>query len=284
MDTVEYCLFRYSLILPSQQSWFHYPVSRTDVFLAALREKAFTRVREGYRWHIGNVKLFSETSGYFRIGRTTRTQIEKFDEESGNFVEEQQETSPYTHCVFDSLIGFIGIAKKSSLSPTPEGIARRIVEVLSRTTPIVENEIEVEIGAIPDPDSFLREIAEAYAVKKFTATFHGPNPIDADEVFQRPLANLLAKAGGKKGRAELSGDDLDRDVLATLARSSAVTGNEASARIRRERGKRSVKVNLRGTIVGAAYDEEQHDPRQVLEELEGLYRRVGQRDETSTHR
>jgi hypothetical protein len=118
MSTVEYCLFRVLLILPAQQSWLHYPVDRTDVFQEALLQKVYTRVREGYRWHIGNVQLFSRTSGYFRIGRTTLTQVEKFDEISGNFVEEAQETSPYTHCVFESEVGFIGIAKKSLLAPT----------------------------------------------------------------------------------------------------------------------------------------------------------------------
>lgn len=118
MAVVEYSLFRVKFILPRQMSWIDYPVSRTDVFRASLEEKPDSQVRVGYKWHIGNVNLFSRSSGYFAIGRTTRSTIEKFDEATGNFVEEELETSPYTHCVFDAEVGFVGIAKKPSLSPT----------------------------------------------------------------------------------------------------------------------------------------------------------------------
>jgi hypothetical protein len=206
--------------------------------------------------------MFSDTSGYFRIGRTTSSKVERFDADTDNFLEERMETSPYTHCVFDSKIGFIGIAKKYALSPTTETVARRIQEVLSRTSPILENDIRVELSPIPNPDSFLRELLGAYKVKKFAATFHGPNPIDADELFQRPLAALLAEAGGDSGRAEIKGNDLNREVLEALTRSAAATGNDATARIRRQRGQRSVGIHLGGSIAGQTYDEEKHDPAQ----------------------
>lgn len=48
----------------------------------------------------------------------------------------------------------------------------------------------------PDPDSFLRELNEAYNVLQFSATFQRPNPFDADEFFQRPLAVYLSATGG----------------------------------------------------------------------------------------
>src|ERR1700751_3441321 len=99
MAIVECCL-RVKFVLPRQQSLLHYPVNRSEIFLASLEEKPDSQVRAGYTWHIGNVTLFSKASGYFAIGRTTRSTIEKFDERTGNFVEEELETSLYTHCVF----------------------------------------------------------------------------------------------------------------------------------------------------------------------------------------
>ena len=274
MAIIEYCLFRIKFILPRQSSLLHYPVDRVGMFLDALDEKPESEGRRGYKWHIGNVRPFSRSAGYFAIGRTTRSTIEKFDEESGNFVEEELETSPYTHCVFDATIGFIGIAKKTSLSPTTEGIARRIEDLISRSSQIVENEIRVEVSAIPDPESFLRELGEAYRVSQFTATFHGPNPFDADEYFQRPLAVYLSAADGDRGKAQISGDDLNRDVLQSVTRSTAATGNEASAKVQRVRGAGPIKIHLRGSNVGMSYEEDLHDPVEVLEDLRKLYHRV----------
>jgi len=274
MATVEYCLYRVNLILPAQKSWLHYQVSRADIFKASLEEKPDSQVRAGYTWHIGNVELFSKTSGYFAIGRTTRSTIEKFDSESGNFVEEELETSPYTHCVFDAEIGFIGIAKKPSLSPTANGIARRVEELLSRTTQVIENELRVEVVPIPDPEGFLRDIQQAYKVLQFAATFHGPNPFDADEFFQKPLSAYLAAADGNRGRAQIDGEDLNREVIQAVTKSTAATGNEASAKIQRVSGARAIKIHLRGSGIGASYEEDVHDPKQVLQDLSGLYRRV----------
>lgn len=274
MAVIEYTLFRVKFVLPRQQSWLHYHVTPAEIFLESLEEKPDSQVRRGYTWHIGNVALYSKTSGYFAIGRTTRSTIEKFDVQTGNFIEEELETSPYTHCVFDALIGFIGIAKKPSLSPTTEGIARRVEELLSRTTQVTENEIRVEIDAIPDPESFLREIDQAYRVLQFAATFHGPNPFDADEYFQKPLSVYLSAADGDRGRAQIDGNDLNREVVQAVTKSTAATGNEASAKIQRLRGARAVKIHLRGSALGASYEEDFHDPTQALEDLRGLYRRV----------
>jgi len=242
--------------------------------MASLEEKPESQVREGYRWHIGNVALYSASSGYFAIGRTTRSTVEKFDAETGNFVEEELETSPYTHCVFDAEIGFVGVAKKASLAPTTRGIARRIEELLSRTTQVIENEIRVEVDPIPDPESFLREIQAAYRVMQFAATFHGPNPFDADEYFQKPLAAYLSAADGERGRTQIDGDDLNREVIQAVTKSTAATGNEASAKIQRVKGARAHKIHLSGSTVGTTYEEELHDPKQAIDDLRGLYQRV----------
>lgn len=274
MAIVEYCLFRVKLLLPRQISWLHYNVTRKEVFLASLEEKPDSQLRRGYTWHIGNVRLFSSNSGYFAIGRTTRSTIEKFDAETGNFIEEELETSPYTHCVFDAEIGLLGIAKKPSLAPTVETIGRRVADLLSRTKEVRENNIEVEISPIPDPDGFLREIKEAYSVTQFTATFHRPNPFDADELFQRPLAVYLAAAGGETGRTQVNGEDLDRDTLTAVTKSTAATGNEASAKIKRDRGSRAVKIHLSGSALGTSYEESMHDPENALNDLKGMYRHV----------
>lgn len=190
MASIEYSLFRAKFVKPSQTSFLHADLTPRDYFLRALEERPSAELRKGYIWHIGNIRYFSETTGYFAIGRTTNSTIEKFDDQTGNFIEEELEQSPYTHCVFDARIGFVGIAKKASLTQTSKGVAARIEQLLATTLIIAENDISVEIDPIPDPEDFLRLVASAYKVTRFAATFRGPNPFDADEHFQRPLSVL----------------------------------------------------------------------------------------------
>jgi hypothetical protein len=144
---------------------------------------------------------------------------------------------------------------------------------------VVRNSIVVEVRPIPDPEGFLKAIDAAFRVMRFSATFSGPNPFDADEFFQKPLSVYLSAANGEKGKATISGEDLNREVLVEVTRSSAATGNEASARIQRTRRQKATTINLRGDPVKRRYDEEEHRPEVVLEDLTNQYQRV-RHDET----
>src|SRR5579859_32062 len=194
MASIEYSLFRANFIRGHQQHLFKLDLSPREIFLRALEERPSAQGRRGYTWHIGNITFVSDDSGYFAIGRTTKSTIEKFDEQSGDFLEEELETSPYTYCVFNAQLGIVGIAHKVSLAPTVGGIASSLQRLLERAEVIEEYYVSVEIDPIPDPEDFLRAIESAYRVFRFSATFHGPNPFDADELFQKPLSVYLAEA------------------------------------------------------------------------------------------
>ena len=131
----------------------------------------------------------------------------------------------------------------------------------------------MNIAPIPDPNDFVSTLETAYRVSRFTATFHGPNPFDADELFQKPLSVYLYSANGSKGKAQIQGEDLNRGVIQSVARSTAATGNEASATIKRERGQRSTVVHLRGDAAKRRYDQDEK-LEAVLKDLQGLYKRV----------
>jgi hypothetical protein len=107
MPSVEYSLFRAKFVKLRQQSFFQTDSTPSQLFVEALKEKPSAEPREGYRWHIGNLSLFSDSAGYFAVGRTTKSTVEKFDETSGDFLEEELDTSPYTHCVFNADIGLV---------------------------------------------------------------------------------------------------------------------------------------------------------------------------------
>lgn len=274
MASIEYSLFRAKFVKPRQTSFLNIDLTPGEFFLRAVAEKPSAELRKGHTWHIGNLRYFSDTTGYFAIGRTTSSTIEKFDSQSGNFVEEILEESPYTHCVYDARIGFIGIAKKPSLAQSSKGIASRIEQLLATTQVISENNISVEVVPIPDPEGFLRALVSAYKVTRFVASFGGPNPFDADEHFQKPLSVYLSAANGRNGRAQVQGEDLNREVLQDVTRSTAATGNEASARIIKAKSQKPITINLKGDPVKRRYDEEDHVPQTVLSDLTNLYHRV----------
>jgi hypothetical protein len=274
MPSIEYSLFRVKFIRPKQISFLHEDLTPQTIMLACINEKPSAELRKGFDWHLGNIQMFNATSGYFAVGRTTISTIEKFDNLSGNFIEEELEASPYTHCVFDASIGFIGIAKKPNLSQTTKGIAVRLEDLLTLTKVVKENDIQVEVRPIPDPEGFLAALNAAFRVFSFSATFRGPNPFDADEHFQKPLSVYLSAANGMRGKTVINGDDLNKQVLQEVTRSTAATGNEASAKIQKSRGDKAITVNLKGDPLKRKYDDEAHDPEKVLLDLTRIYRRV----------
>jgi len=280
MATIEYSLFRAKFVKPRQQSLFDPNLTAAQLFLSAILEKPSAEIRTGYMWHIGNLQPFDDDNmtGYFAVGRTTNATVEKFDPESKNFLVEELETSPYTHVVFDASIGILGIAKKTSLAPTAKGIASKIEMLLQQTTEILKNEITVEVRPIPDPDGFLKAVLAAYRVSRFTATFRGPNPIDADALFQKPLAVYCSKVNGEKGKVQVQGADLDREVISEVARSSAATGNETSARIHKTASQKPITISMSGDPIKKKYDEDIHNPEGVLHDMKNLYQKIHSND------
>ncbi len=274
MPQIQYNLYRVKLIKPAQAILFGSEETPQQLFLSALQEKPSIELRKDYIWHIGNISMLNADQGYFAVGRTTITTLAKFDDVSGDFLDEPGETSPYTHVVFDSSIGVVAIAKKALLAPTTQGLASALQRLLQSTEVALKNELDVEVDFIPDPTGFIQHIKSAYAVKKFAATFTGPNPFDADEFFQKPLSVYARVANASKGNASISGDDLDRNVVIEVAKSSAATANKASARVQEERGKRTITVNLSGDPVKMTYEEEDHTIKAVVADMVSEYKRV----------
>ena len=278
MLSTEYHLFRAKFIKSHQRNLFDQNITASELMKSAINEKPSSELRKGYHWHIGNIHFFNNDTGYFAIGRTTTLSIEKFDETTGNFTEEETESSPYTYCVFDASIGLIGIAKKTNLAPTTQGIANKIEKLFSLTSGVIENNITVEIRPIPDPDGFICAINRAYRVLRFTATFRGPNPFDADEYFQKPLSTYAAVANASNGRTIIYGDDLNREVLTEVTKSSAATGNEASARIQTSQKQKPTTVNLKGNPIKRKFSEGS-TPDFILSDLQHQYVKVRKHDE-----
>lgn len=272
MATTEFSLFRIKFIKPQQKNYLH-DENKTpgDFFKAALEDRPSFEYRERFVWHIGNLSFFSESSGYFAVGRTSKSTVDLYDEKTKNFVEVEHKESPYSHCLFDTDIGIIVIAKNTSLNQETMSIAKKIEELLAQNIEILKNDVRVEIGPIPDPDGFLRQLSKAHQISRFTATFGGPNPFDADEYFQRPMSVYLAAGKGEEGSTTIKGESLDNETVTEVAKSTAATGNEASARIKRFKNSKPETIHLKGDPVKRRIDLAKIELKDVLKMFLKIY-------------
>jgi hypothetical protein len=273
MRANEYHLYRVKFIKPAQVSLFGSLSTPQQIFERALSERPSLDARANNVWHIGNVEHITADAGRFAVGRITKTTVEKFDVTSGNFTELVDDSGPYTFVYFDSTIGLLGVARKSRVANEVEGIARSIQRLLASTTPVRETGVDVRVDKIPDPLSFLEKIYHAYATKRFKANFTGPNPIDADELFQKPMSYYAQQLGADQGSVIVAGPSLNEDAVASVAKSTAATGNGASALIQEEKGSPLTHISFRGEARKIVVEADV-DPERTLRAIQSAYREV----------
>lgn len=268
-------LFRLNAIEAQQGGLFNTGQRRVEFLTELIRRKPSAEIREGYVWHIGNVYPVGNEGLFFAAGRTTKTSKELYDEETGDFLEVEEEESPFTYVIYDAYYSVLGIAPKTRLSPTVKGISRNIARLLNSQPMVKDHAIRIDIPEIWDPESFLQQLRSAYALVAFTVEFGEPNPFDVEEDFHKPTQRYLEAIGGSKGRTTVQGEDLDRDGVDEVTRSVASTGNDARARMRMAPGQRPVTRHMRGDPVNIPSEEEESEqPASILKRLRAAYERV----------
>ena len=270
MTLVEFHLYRVKLIKPAQFQLFQHDVNTSEIFERAINEKPSMELKENNVWHIANIEAIDDTGGRFAVGRTTKTTVEKFDTVTGDFIKQIDDSGPYTLVYFFSDIGLIGITKKTKVAPDVKSIASRIKGLFAKTDIVKSFGIEVRVDPIPDPESFLEKIKNCYAVTKFKATFTGPNPVDADELFQKPISVYCKALGGENGSIQVFGSALDKDTVEAVTKSTAATANTASARIKTEKHKKSIPIYLTGEAIRVPVDEDANSA-EAFREIRKIY-------------
>ena len=272
MQTAEYHLYRVKFIKPAQTVLFQTETTPRKLFETALAERPSLQLRKNNVWHVGNIEQITPEGGRFAVGRTTTTTVEKFDEATGNFTALRDDSGPYTFVYFDCRIGLLGIGKRTKVAADVPSVARKIQQLLSKTSVVADHQVTVRVDLIPDPESFLEKLFSAYAVKRFKAEFTGPNPIDADEVFQKPMSYYCQKLGADEGSVSVKGESLNEEAVASIARSTAATGNSASALIQTEKGARPIPISLKGDARTVLID---HDT-DIVHALASIQREYGE--------
>jgi hypothetical protein len=273
MRSSEYHLYRIKYIKSAQAQLFDAGITPRELFERGLDQKPSLELRYNNVWHIGNVEHFTAVSGRFAVGRITKTTVEKFDERTGDFQEMLDDSGPYTFVYFDASLGLLGICRKARVANDVQAIAAKIERLMQSTAGVVENEITVRVDKIRDPETFVQKILSAYAVRRFKANFTGPNPIDADELFQRPMAYYCQQMSGDQGSVSVAGKSLNEETVIAVAKSTAATGNAASAVIQEEKGKPPVAISFHGDARKVMVDNE-IGKEETLRAIQGAYNKV----------
>jgi hypothetical protein len=252
---VNFELFRIKVLGTEQTSLLWPAMTKAGLILEMISGRPSLELRKDHTWHIGNPVRLDDSGMYFRIGRITKTILERFDSVTGDFLEEPFEEAPYTHAFVDLDLEVAGIAAKSRLAPTAVGIANKLQEILQRSEPARLRRLDIEVEPIVDPDDFIQQLRDAYAITRFSVTFGRPNPFDVNQDFQGPLERFLNEASGETGRATISGKNLKSGPLEEIARSAAATGQDATASLRTSKGSKPVKKRLRRQPAAVAVED-----------------------------
>jgi hypothetical protein len=233
-----------------------------------------SRPTKELRSGIGNVENIDESGIYFRFGKTTKATIETFKD--GIFIDQEFETSPYTHILLDLDLEVMAIAKKAKLAPKIAGIASRLSRLLVMSPNLVGQGADIEIAELQDPEDFLEHLRQAYQISKFSIGFSRPNPFDVNRDFVKPLQKCLADSDGEKGKVDLKGESLKAEILEELARSAAATGDDASARLKIDQQARPVIRHLKGKAVMVSEQNVDllEQKRGILQHVREMYRRL----------
>jgi len=267
-------LFRVKFVKGKQLSLEFENIKSEELLVQAIKEKPDFDTKEDYSWHIGNINSFDNRYGSFAIGRRTVTNLPHFDSEKKDFVESMSETSPYTMIYFDSVIGLLGIKRNYHLAPRESSIAKKIEQLLASTSIVRRSMTYVEIDAVKDPVSFINKLRNAYSIKKFTVTFGGPNPFDADEFFHKPMSIYLQEAEGKEGKTIIDGENLNAETLIQMTRSVAATGNNAIARFRNSASEKIISASLRDNPAKIVVSQEMIEEEKINQKLIAEYTKV----------
>jgi len=252
---MELYLYRVKVFGPRNTQLFDKPFVPGRVLLAAIREHPTSRVYRGVSWHIGNVEAVDQSSVYFRLGRTSRAVVSQIDASTGNFVEQDFESAPYTHFLLDYDRELVAFMRRVSLAPTADAIASRLLQVLASSRIAHELRCTFSIGPISNPDNFLEALKSAYAIRSFTFSVQRKNPFDVNKDFVDPFERLVEATQARDGNVTVKGPALSEAPLEEIARSAAATGDDARARVQLASGASAVHRSLRGNVATISADE-----------------------------
>jgi len=249
--------------------------SRKDLLLETIKTHPSATLRKNQNWQLVSSEEIDERSCYFQIGKRSSSASDQFDTESGRYVVRDSPKDSFTHAIIDAELQVCAIASRQTL-PNPIVAAKYLGKLLENTTEFQNVNAEVIVAQITDPTEFIELLKSAYEIRSFKVEVSPPNIFDVNEDFIRPAQKCIAETNADIGLTELRGNDLNRDVLVDITRSSSATGNHVEARLKQEENSRPVKRKADSspaTITNEDIDTAS-DRMSILSKMRNLYARI----------
>lgn len=265
-----YHLFRAKLLTKTQPGLFANDIQKEDILIHVIKTKPSYDFGRNQVWHIGNVNDLNGSGVVFAIGRTTTRGKSLYDEEKGEFIELEDEESPYTYVFYIKHYSLMAIMYNSKVSPHIKTVANKITKIINSHAVFIYSPFELMLSEIWDPNKFIEYIRNAARVVSFSASASRPNPFDVNSDFHKPLEKLIEAADANKGETTVKGEDLNRTILEEIAHSVASTGDDARMRFQDEVGGSIITKHMRGdsVTVTTESDDKHIIVRKIIEKYE----------------
>lgn len=244
---------------PNQEELFHpedekEKQSPGEIILSAIEEKPSQEIGRGQTWRIGNIQKFHEKKQkvFFAIGKVTKATRESYDEEKGDFIEEEGPDTHHTHVAIDLELQVCAIAQKTKIASDTRTTANKLAGLLNASQGAKINSVIFKLDKILDPEEFLDLIKSAESIANFEMTLGRPNPVDADELIQKPGERYVSAINGKQAKISVTaekGETLKADVIEDCTRSATLRGCQVTALIKFEGDEKPSRKKLEGNSV-----------------------------------
>lgn len=208
-----------------------------DIILSAIEEKPSQEIGKGQTWCIGNIQKFHKKRErvLFAIGKVTKATRESYDEEKGDFIEEEGPDTHHTHVAVDLNLQVCAIAQKTKIASDTRTTANKLSNLLNTSQKAKISGIVFNLDKILDPEEFLSLIKSADSVTAFEMTLGRPNPADTDELIQKPGERYVNAINGKQVKILVTsekGETLKIEVIEDCTRAATSRGSKVRALVK----------------------------------------------------
>src|SRR5690606_24567401 len=134
------------------------------------------------RWRVGNLEPVTDTGFYFALGKLVDRVEQRWVESTKSFERVVKRLGPHTAALVDVELQVAGISPHTELARSADALGRRLNDLLNKSLVSSRYEVKFSVLEIPNPNKFLEEIKDAYAVQRFWYRIGKPNFFDNEEL------------------------------------------------------------------------------------------------------
>lgn len=224
---MRYQLFRILVTKKLQEDLFGVPSSddRAEIILNTLQAGYLMKSGQNSSWVIGNVNAFNGLAS-FHFGKVKRQDLEKYNDESRTFEFQETDNAESTLCVWEHTYNLLSIGQNTRVSGNIKSISRALEQFLNEDQNKYAKQYEFKIAEIDNPESFLKIVNDALAIKSFTVQVGRVNPWDVEDAFHKPLQQFNEQINAKRSTTTFVSSALNKDGVSELTKSAVSVGNK----------------------------------------------------------